>query len=710
MFKQNKYVTIAICMSLALFLGFASYGTYALYGGQSVSKLLENIITGGNTVNNSSSTINNGTVNDGTVNNALPAKNLVKFKSFAEFLAVLKTKSANNTYYATDGIRNDMAATQEKSIGTPATDGADHSSTNTQVQGIDEGDVLKTDGKYIYAVSKSNTISIIDAAQADKMSIISKIEWAENENISEIYIKDNKLIALGQKYEYSQSSTGIEPDMGKATGMMPARDMYMPQKDTALIRIYDISNTASPTVYREAEFEGGLLTSRIKGGSLYLIINKWLYFTNKDIVQPTDILPTYSDSAADIKDKMINAQDIAICPLNNNNNIMTAAVIGINDKNPAKVETVYGSGNIVYMSDNSLYITYPEYRPTNDVKPLPEIAQDTAGEGKAVPPTENAVGGNTGAGAPDAGNTGSQTQVEPSAKPSDAITSTATSSGETTIILKFKVNSDSLTYQCSGEVKGNILNQFSMDEYNDNFRIATTDFSGGNNVYVLSKDLKISGKIEGLAKGERIYSVRFSGKTGYVVTYKNMDPLFVIDLSNPGEPKVAGELKIPGFSNYLHPVGEGRLLGIGVDTSEDGAVRGGLKLSLFDVSNPNTPKEISTLVIGKGGTYSDVQNNHKALTYNAVNGTAYFPISIYEGNSGAVYKYSASDGAVAVTVANDKITLKGKIIPEYIVNGGYYNQNRLCYIGANLYFFFKGSLISYNADSLNQLGIINTTK
>lgn len=200
---------------------------------------------------------------------------------------------------------------------------------------------------------------------------------------------------------------------------------------------------------------------------------------------------------------------------------------------------------------------------------------------------------------------------------------------EKTVIHKIAVNKGDLEYQTHGEVPGYALNQFSMDEQAGYFRIATTknrtwseyiedeeEKESYSNLYVLDKDMKIVGSVERLALGERIYSVRFMQDRAYLVTFKQTDPLFVIDLKNPVNPRVLGELKIPGFSNYLHPYDNDYLIGIGKDTKETewGGVRTlGLKLSLFDVSDVSDPKEVDTYVMGDAGSDSIALNDHKAF-------------------------------------------------------------------------------------------------
>jgi len=197
---------------------------------------------------------------------------------------------------------------------------------------------------------------------------------------------------------------------------------------------------------------------------------------------------------------------------------------------------------------------------------------------------------------------------------------------ETTIIHGIAIQGADIHFKASGIVPGRVLNQFSMDEYKGFFRIATTNgqvMRGGetssNNVYVLNNGLNIVGLLENLAPGEQIYSARFMGDRCYLVTFKKVDPLFTIDMSNPENPKILGKLKIPGYSDYLHPYDGDHIIGIGKETieAEDGdfAWYQGLKISLFDVSNVESPKEVDKLIIGDRGTDSPALRDHHSILF-----------------------------------------------------------------------------------------------
>lgn len=210
-----------------------------------------------------------------------------------------------------------------------------------------------------------------------------------------------------------------------------------------------------------------------------------------------------------------------------------------------------------------------------------------------------------------------------------------------------KIDIQSLTLSASGIVAGSPLNQFSIDEFDGNLRIATTVGQNNrlfpaesvNDLYVLNENLETIGSLQNLAQGERIYSARFSENIAYLVTFKQIDPFFVIDLSNPSSPKVAGELKIPGFSSYLHPLTSNLVLGVG---QEDGQV----KLSLFDVSNLSNPTETSKYNMNE--YWTEVQNNHHAFLHDGKHQIFFIP----GGNGGYIFSYENGEISLAKAVSD----------------------------------------------------------
>ncbi|HUS77778.1 MAG TPA: beta-propeller domain-containing protein, partial [Patescibacteria group bacterium] len=290
-------------------------------------------------------------------------------------------------------------------------------------------------------------------------------------------------------------------------------------------------------------------------------------------------------------------------------------------------------------------------------------------------------------------------------------------------------------YTADGAVPGNVLNQFSMDEYDDHFRIATTagrvSRSGGdtsNNVYVLNSSLNIVGRLEDLAPGERIHSARFMGGRCYLVTFKKVDPLFTIDLNDPENPFVLGKLKIPGYSDYLHPYDEDHLIGIGKETVEaeegDFAWYQGVKISLFDVSDVENPRELSKLEIGDRGTDTPALYDHKAVLFSRSRNLLVIPILVAEidesdyaddvlANAYGEYVYQ---GAHVFHVSPEEgIRLRGVVShiegDEAFLKSGYYFDSELMverslYIDDVLYTLSSGMVKMNWLDDLAEVGSV----
>mmetsp|Transcript_24878 Transcript_24878/g.51999 ORF Transcript_24878/g.51999 Transcript_24878/m.51999 type:complete len:238 (-) Transcript_24878:368-1081(-) len=201
-------------------------------------------------------------------------------------------------------------------------------------------------------------------------------------------------------------------------------------------------------------------------------------------------------------------------------------------------------------------------------------------------------------------------------------------------------------------VKGTVLNQFSLDEYNSHLRVATTSGftwtgTSKNNLYVFDADGNMTGALEGLAQGERIYSVRYNGPMGYVVTFRQVDPLFAIDLSDPTSPRVLGELKVDGVSNYLHMVNDTHIIGLGAAAGANGGLGGGLQLSLFDVTDVKRPVLAASKVFGTSSSSSLATTDHKAFLYHPGSGIIAVPVTTWDYSAGG----SFWDGAMVFSLS-----------------------------------------------------------
>jgi len=307
--------------------------------------------------------------------------------------------------------------------------------------------------------------------------------------------------------------------------------------------------------------------------------------------------------------------------------------------------------------------------------------------------------------------------------------------GESTEIHRIRINGLEMECEASGEVPGRVLNQFSMDEYQGCFRIATTtgyvarffsEATSANHVYVLdSKTLEVRGRLENLAPGEEIYSARFIGSRCYLVTFKKVDPFFTIDLSNPAEPRVLGKLKIPGYSDYLHPYDENYLIGVGKETVEaeegDFAWYQGLKISLFDVSNVTSPREVGKIIVGDRGTDSPALWDHHAFLFDGERGLLVIPVleaKIFrEKYSGGIppnaYGEYVFQGAYVFRVSPEEgITLRGRIThledQDALDKSGYYFSSRYTvtrslYIGDVIFTVSSGKIKANSLADLSEI-------
>jgi uncharacterized secreted protein with C-terminal beta-propeller domain len=346
-------------------------------------------------------------------------------------------------------------------------------------------------------------------------------------------------------------------------------EFYMPSiayytPPKTYVKVYDVSDRENPRLQRELSADGQYVSSRMIGDYAYVVINEPVYEEDDGVNLPR----IYSDGA----EKEIPATDIYYSDVADYYYMYTT-IIAINtqdDNQEPTYETILlGASSNLYVSMDNIYLTFPVW------------------------------GGYVG-------------------------------DSQRTAIHRIHIQGSAMNYTASGEVPGMVLNQFSMDEYDGYFRVATTTYNGGtqNNVYVLNMSLNITGSLENLAPGETIYSARFMGERCYLVTFKKVDPLFVIDLKNPYDPKVLGYLKVTGYSDYLHPYDENHIIGIGKETTDAGefAWYQGVKISLFDVSDVTNPREISKLEIGDRGSDSPVLWDHKAFLFDKSRNLLVMPI------------------------------------------------------------------------------------
>ncbi|MBI4360037.1 MAG: beta-propeller domain-containing protein [Candidatus Jacksonbacteria bacterium] len=595
----------------------------------------------------------------------------------------------------------------------------DYSRTNIQVEGVDEGDIAKTDGEYIYTIS-GNDVVIVKAFPADKADVAARITLGDSPQ--GLYIHENHLIVYGYENRVYAMEKNVRAGSPVSETIMPS-PIIRPGSSFTFASVFDISDEANPKEMRRLSFEGDYVNSRMIGEYLYFVTNSYTYGILDDDEPPLPlILENGNPIGASEQMPPVYYFDFPY----QSPQFTSVAAVNIADNAAVQSREVYllDSTQTMYVSPENLYLTYTKYLneyevrmkiarelivPSLNDRDKERIQKISAADSAVLSKEEklqkiNAIIERHIARLSEAEQRQLNNEITRVVK--ETYKNIAREL-EKTVIHKISLNRDELKYQGSGEVTGAVLNQFSMDESGGYFRIATTKnrqwsfFLDGNeserdsysNLYVLDSGLKVVGSLERLAPGERIYSARFMQGRAYLVTFKQTDPLFVIDVGEPTAPRVLGELKIPGFSQYLHPYDDTTLIGFGRDTEErpqGGVVQKGLKLSLFDVANVTAPKEIDAYIWGNRSTYSLALNDHRAFLFSRGKNLLVIPFEDYETIAeqelsraiGEPVISSPARGAAVFSVTREGFSLKGNI-----THGSEYDAaiTRTIYISENLY-------------------------
>jgi uncharacterized secreted protein with C-terminal beta-propeller domain len=569
----------------------------------------------------------------------------------------------------------------------------DHSTTNVQVAGVDEADFVKNDGKYIYIIA-DNRLVIVDAYPASKAKVVS--ETRVDGTPCNLFLSGNYIVVFTTEYGYRPMPVkdgvldGIIEPIEK-TIMPPYRDGPVTH---ALV--YSLSNKAKPVLEKDLCVEGSYFNSRMIDDYVYLVTKEQVYYYDNPLTVPA----IYEGQT-----KLLQPDVYYFDNPEYNYVFHTITSFNVEGGKAVKSKTfLMGETNTMYVSNDNIYISYPVYH--YNVVParrsLPIIGDGPFG---AVEDAFNQL-----------------TESEKEGVIGDmkgGISNSPMTDTTRTVIHKLAINKGSIDYRSKGEVRGTLLNQFSMDEYDGNLRVATTtnayDVTSymSNNVYVLDKYMKEIGVLEKIAPGEKIYSTRFMGDRLYMVTFKQMDPFFVIDVSNPHKPKILGELKIPGYSDYLHPYDSTHIIGVGKQTTENqwgGATANGVKIALFDVSDVTDPKLVDKFEIGESGTDSEALRDHKAFLFDKNKGILVIPIKemayvpvIKPGYTTMGYQYW--DGAYVFSISPSKgIDVKGTIEHGSGMEG-YYGTNavrRSLYIGNVLYTISSSKIVMSDLNDLEE--------
>ncbi len=510
--------------------------------------------------------------------------------------------------------------------------GSDYSTTNVQVANVDEPDYIKNDSKYVYIVSR-NTLSIIDAYPAEDAKVILKIALdIESQYIQNMFLNEDKLVI----FYNGQSDDEIIPQFD-----------FIPRRSYSSVThalIVDVSDKEKPTILKDYTIDGHFKDARMIGNYAYFVTNNYINYQYPK-------LPVILENSI----RIMTPDAFYFDNIEEFSNFSTLTAIDIFGDTINSETFLMGHTGAFYVSEDNFYLTYQQY--------MPNVFYENSAQNRffdvIVPLLPNEIQNEIKLIQNDSTLSSSTQWIQISElmqksynemnknekeklfeKIKNALNEYDVKIQEDTrktIIHKISIDEEKIKYVAKGEVPGRLLNQFSMDQSGDRFRVATTteiytQYEGtirSNAVYVLDEKLDIVGQLEDIAPEESIFSARFMGDRLYLVTFQQIDPFFVIDLSSD-TPKILGALKIPGFSNYLHPFDEEHVIGVGRDTKEidNGRVQQlGIKISLFNVSDVNNPKVAGDIIIGDSSTHSEALYNHKAFFFDKTRGVISIPIS-----------------------------------------------------------------------------------
>jgi len=588
--------------------------------------------------------------------------------AFAEDSTRGATSSRSST--AAPTTTSGAAASAPSSAGTAGV--GDVSTTNVQEQGVDEPDVVKTRSDLLVTVVDS-TVRVLTLSPGGP-SLVGAVSLdrgyghqllLDGDHLLVVATSDGGIMPMdGVAPSATQGvPTTVTGSSGSSSGGVAAPTS--PEPGTLLWSI-DLSNPAAPTVTGTTLIDGSLVSARSVDGTARVVTTSSP--TAFDFVYPSrpgaeasalaanramiefstieDWLPTWrpisSDGAAGTPRALVDCAALDTPSEFSGFGTLAVSTIDLREGavEPRDSVGVLGAGETVYASATSLYVATNQYQVV------------------------------------DAPSGGSSTRMY---RPTT----------QETAIHRFDIRGDGpATYRASGLVRGRVLDQFSLSEYEDVLRVATTDTNamvGGavpaseSFVTTLGEsdgELRAVGQLGDLGRGEQIKAVRFLGPTGYVVTFRQTDPLYTLDLSDPAAPAVVGELKVTGFSSYLHPLGDGRLLGVGQDATTQGRVTG-LQVALFDVSDPANPALVQKYTLP--GASSDAGQDHHAFLWWAPASLAVLPVA---GGSTSDGGYTPFVGAIGLTVDAGGIAERGRVThPAASTSGG--STSPSCPPGAN---------------------------
>ncbi len=513
------------------------------------------------------------------------------------------------------GAKEEVKAEPEETVGTAGDlSQKDYSTTNVQMQGVDESDIVKTDGSFLYVVT-DNKIHILDIRQGEpkKTAVIRIPSGNASTEVREIYVDGENLLVITEERDAQ-----LKKVEGKAAQYRTVTD------NVTNLYTYSLEKPANPKLLGKVGQDGYYHTSRKIADKVYLFTNEMIiencYGTAKDSL----------DWVPEAGGERIAADCIYLPEVGYNSLIISSVDIDSPEQILDNVMVVNNSAE-VYVSTQAVYLYH---------------------------------------------NTWNQYQ--------------------TTEIAKFSLQDGVIDAVAAASVRGSVLDTFAVNESGDHLRILTcnTGTGEGTNLYILDSSLSPVGELTGIAPGETVYAARYLGDMAYFVTYRNVDPLFAADLSDPENPVILGELKITGYSEYLHMWGENALFGIGFETDPDSGLREGIKLSMFDVSDPADLQTIDCVCI-ENADYSPAMNQYKSVLADENANLIGFVVTDYnkaQSNTYLLFEWKNGKFANLVTEPID-----GK--PEYY---------RGVYAGDYFYIVTSGGVTAYDrTDNYRKVAELN---
>lgn len=507
--------------------------------------------------------------------------------------------------------------------GTGSTSGGSYSKTNLQTEGVDESDIIKTDGSYIYTVNGSSVY--ITDVRTKEMKAAGEITVAMNsasDQIREMYVDGDIVNLIVSKQESGlKESTAGETETAATDRICVDEVYYFDTNQVTELLTYDISNPKKPVLMGSVTQEGTYKTSRKIGDVVYLFTDK--YMSRPEISRSAAVEEAGAGGWIPLVDGEAISADCIYIPEYGTAGLVVSSVNVQKPDNIVDNIMIINDNVEIYVSTTAIYLYGRNY--------------------------DSAI---------------------------------------TTEIAKFSMDKGILNAVGAANVPGEVYDTFAVNEYQGRLRVLTTDWSNGddeNNLYLFDEKLSMTGKLEGLAKGEQIYSARFLGNMAYFVTYRNTDPLFAVDLSDATNPKVLSELKITGFSEYLHFWGEDKLVGIGYETDPDTGRQIGMKMSMFDISNPADLKTAGTCVL-ENIDYSPALYNYKCVLVDEGENLIGFTAESYEsdGPCCSYLLFSWEDGAFH------------ELMTETLAGDAYLDNYRGLYIDDMFYLANTEGITSYD--------------